>query len=217
MTERNGLLDKLVGQEGAAEQLRKGVQAAKVVLDKAGVEHKALDESKVKALLDALGTKTDSFLGGLMDAPPSGLKEAVMKLVLSAIGEAPAEEEQATEAEPAMMDENMTMGKARRSAGQVKLLDDLIKTQEGLAQGQDELVKAIKALAPLNTLADALKAQTAELTSLRAELNTVKAQLGGRPRAASQAVETIEDNQALKDAAEKALTNVDKFWGTPKQ
>lgn len=212
MTDRNDVLDKIVGQTGAADKLRKGVQEAKVVLDKAGVEHKSLDEEKVKALLDTLGAKADTFIGGLMDNPPAGLKEAVVKLILSAIGEAPAEEETPTEETPA------TPGAAQEQMGkslpgQTKLLDTLIRTQEGQAADIQELVKAIKALAPLNDLATAFKAQTAEIQALKGEVNTVKAQLSGRPRAASQAAETVVDDAKMTDEAKKQLARKDPFWG----
>lgn len=210
MTERNDVLDKVIGQSGAADQLRKGVQQTVQVLEAQGVEHKAVDAEKVKALLDTLSAKADSFLGGLMDNPPTGLKEAIVKLVLGAVGESePAADEPPADNAgdtTAMTDGGMMGGKAVQ-AGQVKLLDDLIQTQASLAAGQDELVKAIKGLTPLNTLAG-------EFQALRRDIETVKAQLAGRPKPASTALETTVEDAALQAEVEKQLDKRDPFWGT---
>lgn len=216
MTERNDVLDKMIGQSGAADSLRKGVQQTAQALDAQGVEHKAVDETKVKALLDTLAAKADTFVGGLMDNPPAGLKEAIVKLVLGAVGEAtpaetPDDETQDTMAmtEDATKKPGMMSGKAIQ-AGQVKLLDDLIQTQASLAAGQDELTKAIKALTPLNTLAG-------EFQALRREVETVKAQLAGRPKPASTAAETTIEDKGLQAEVEKQLEKRDPFWGSKAQ
>jgi prefoldin subunit 5 len=81
----------------------------------------------------------------------------------------------------------------------------------------DSLERSVKGLAPLNNLAQAFQAQTAMIERLVNEVDTVKAQLGGRPRAASQADETQVEDAKLKDKVEKALTNRDSFWGVPTQ
>ena len=211
MDERDTLLDKILGKAGAAKKLREGVQAVKTELDQQGVEHKGLDAATVKGLIDGIGAKVDVFLGQLMDSPPDGLKEELMKLIVAKLGdgagEVPPAEDMPLEAEMGTKPDEI-MGK------QIKLLDTLTDTQvnlvkaiEGIEAHQDEQDKAIKALTPLNTLAQEFKA-------LKAELTAVKAQLAGRPRIASQAPET---GQALsaedKAKIDKQLTPRDAFWG----
>ncbi len=215
MTERNEVLDKLVGQTGAADKLRKGVQAAQVALDTAGVEHKAIDDSKVKALLDGLETKVDSFVNSLMSNPPPEMKQGIMQHIMHCLAQSADGSEQPTDAEPVPMEEEIPM-KALRG-GQAKLLDVLIHTQSDQAKALDSLERSVKGLAPLNNLAQAFQAQTAMIERLVNEVDTVKAQLGGRPRAASQADETQVEDAKLKDKVEKALTNRDSFWGVPTQ
>lgn len=215
MNERDSVLDKIIGQAGAAEQLRKGVQEAKFTLDKAGVEHKAVDTStaddvKVKALLDTLSTKVDSFVSGIMENPPPELKQGIMQHIVHCLakqGDMPAEDEPATDMAAPADTTGMMSGKS------AKLMDTLIDTQ--LKQSGDlatiegkigELDKAIKALAPLNSIADAFR-------ELRGEVQLVKAQLAGRPRPASSAPETVETNDKLLKAASAALEKRDDFWG----
>jgi hypothetical protein len=213
MADRNEVLDKILGQQGAADKLRKGVQTMEQRLAAQGIEHKALApdaETKLKALLDTLGAKADGFLGGLMDSPPAGLKEAIIKLILSAVGETPTEEppaEDMAQMDGAAPDEAMMGGK------QVKLLDTLIETQTGIIDEIKALRENYARLTPLDTLAEALKGLRGEITALKTEQQTVKAQLAGRPRIASQAAETVEDNLELLQKAQKQLQPVDNFWG----
>lgn len=208
MTDRSSLLDKMVGKEGAADELRKGVQQIAQVLDKAGVEHKAMPASdeKVKALLDKMGSDADAFIGKYWDTPPQGVKDAVLKVIMSFLGQ---DSEQPAEEMPDHPDE-MAMGKS------AKLLDTLIQTQQGQAADIQTLTKAVNSLTPLNTLATAFQALQQQVEAQNKDIKTVMSQLGGRPRAVSNATATSEvDDAALKAKVEKVLEPPDKFWGSP--
>jgi hypothetical protein len=216
MSDRDKVLDGVLGTPGAAQALRQAPQDITQVLDAKGVEHKAIDpakvevsEDKVKALLDTVGTQTDAYLAKLMDNVPGGLREGVMQLVLSSVGaadeEAPAED--TMQADPAVAAQEQAMGKAL-GAKQVVLLDQLVETQAGLLGEIAELRKQVAALTPLDTLAGEFKA-------LKVEVSGFKAQLSGRPRIASQAAETVVEDKAMVDKATEQLATLDSFWGVP--
>lgn len=214
MNDRDTLLDKILGKAGAAAGLRKGVQSVKEELDKQGVEHKAVTPPAEadKGLLDNVAAKVDTFIGQLTDSPPDGLKEAILQLIASRMGEG--------QAEPPAADPMAEMGMGADESDpmmpkMLKLMDTLTETQvdlvnavKAIEERQAQQDAAVKALAPINTLAAAFK-------SMENRLALVEKQLMGRPRgAASAAKETATSITPEQQAqVDKQLTERDPFWG----
>lgn len=227
--DRNALLDKMLGTAGAAEELRKGVQGIEKKLDAQGVEHKSIekpDETVVKGLIDTIQAKTDAYISALVDNAPAGLSAQVAQMVISALAGAVAEEptdepadEAAAEGEAAgqpsmaMMALKPDAVKVDMTKGQVKLLDTLIKSQEDLATAQDEIAAKVKALEPLNSLAEVIKTLNSKIDSMAADLRNVKAQGAGRSRAASADNDTIVTDKKMVEKATEQLATFDPFWG----
>lgn len=216
MNDRDALLDKILGKAGAAVGLRKGVQSLKAELDKQGVEHKAVEAKAEtdKGLLDNVAAKVDTFIGQLTDTPPDGLKEAILQLIAARMGESPAEEPPTDEP---LMDEMALADDegARLTPKMLKLMDtltdsqvDLVNAVKAIEARQAAQDTAIKALAPMNTLAAAFK-------SMENRLALIEKQLMGRPRgAASAARETTTSITPDQQAAiDKQLKERDPFWG----
>lgn len=212
MSERDALLDKMLGKVGAAKRLRKGVQKIEENLDAAGVEHKALPE-KDKALMEDLAAKIDGLIGELTDSAPDGLRDQVMQVVMSSLTTAaPAEaepEEELMEEDPLPEEEMMAeeddeeeafMGKS------VKLFDSLMESQAQLVSDMSDISKAIKGLEPVAGVPAAVKA-------LEDRISKLEKQLSARPRMASRASETQIEADELSEDVSKQFTSYNKFWG----
>lgn len=214
--EKDSLFDRIVNRAGAAKAMRDGVLAAKRTLDKQGVIHKSLsDEKVVKGLIDNIGTAIDGVLAKLMDSPPPELKDAIMQTIIASIGqlapaEAPPAEAPASEGEMAMM------GMDEQAKKQLTLLDQLITTQETLTTDQGAILKELTALKPLAELVGKYDALAKEVKDFKTSLSEVQKQVSGRPRAASQATETVVSDKDLVAAVEKSMQTTDPVFGKVK-
>jgi hypothetical protein len=215
--ERDSLFDRIVNRAGAAKAMRDGVLAAKATLDKRGVVHKSLsDEVVVKGLIDNIGTAIDGVLSKLMDNPPPELKDAIMQTIIASIGQLAPAETGTPETPPASEGEMATMSMDETAKKQLTLLDQLITTQETLTTDQGAILKELNALKPLADLAGKYEALTKEVTEFKTALGQMQKQLSGRPRAASQAQETVVTDKELADAVNKSLMTVDPVFGKVK-
>lgn len=214
MSERDALLDKMLGKVGAAKRLRKGVQKIEETLDNAGVEHKALPE-KDKALMEDLAAKIDGLIGELTDSAPEGLRDQVMQVVMSSLTTAaPAEpeiepEEEFMEEDPLPEEEMMVEeddGEEAFMGKSVKLFDSLMESQAQLVTDMSDISKAIKGLEPVAGVPAALKA-------LEDRISKLEKQLSARPRMASRASETQIEADELSEDVSKQFTSYNKFWG----
>lgn len=207
--------DKLLEKMGLpVKALRQGVQSAKAKLDEQGVEHKSADETALKGIMENLSSAVDTFVAKLTDAPTPGLKDELMASIVQALATGADTTEDATDpadaAETDMgMPEDDPMMKAvevEKRKKELALFDSLVSTQESLVKDFTELNDAVKALTPLNELAAAFK-------GLTDRLERVEKQLGGRPRAASEAPETVVEAGAATVEVQKQMAEHSKFWG----
>lgn len=211
--EKDSLFDRIMNRAGAAKAMRSGVNAAKAELDKRGLIHKSLsDEKVVKGLIDNIGAAIDGVLAKLMDNPPPELKDHIMQVIVSHIGDiAPMEAE--TPAAPASEGEMGMMNMDEQAKKQLTLLDQLITTQETLTTDQGAILKEMEALKPLAGLMGKYDALVSEVKEFKTTLAEVQKQVSGRPRAASQAAETVVSDKDLAAAAQKSMQTTDPVFG----
>jgi hypothetical protein len=205
MKSRNDVIDKILGEVGAATKLRAGVQDEQKRLDAAGLERKALAQ---KGALEKLSDLVEGFIAKLTDQPVAPeTKQEFISLITTML--TPATEEPAVE-ETALVGEEPDMMKS------VKLMDTLIETQGAIVDKLAALDAAYKSLEPLNALATALNGVRAEISGVKADINLLKVASAGKPRIASKAEETAvlssdEEKEMVAKATEQ-LSTLDTFW-----
>lgn len=207
--ERDAVLEKMgipiAALRGKVADLEKGLAAQ-------GVEHKSAD---VKGIVDNLGTAIDTFLSKVTDNPAPGMKEDLMAAIISSLAvSADSAETAPTDSAPVeQMDTDQPLSDDQQekldemNSKQIKLLDTLTTSQTTITQALIELQNTVKGLTPLNDL-------RGEFVKLTDRLSAVEKQLSGRPRAASQAVETVVTKEDVPAQVQKELTKTSSFWGT---
>jgi hypothetical protein len=205
MKSRNDVIDKILGEVGAATKLRAGVQDEQKRLDAAGLERKALAQ---KGALEKLSDLVEGFIAKLTDQPVAPeTKQEFISLITTML--TPATEEPVVE-ETALVGEEPDMMKS------VKLMDTLIETQGAIVDKLAALDAAYKSLEPLNALATALNGVRAEISGVKADINLLKVASAGKPRIASKddstAVLTSDEEKRMVAKATEQLSTLDTFW-----
>ena len=84
MSERDKVLDKILGVPGAAAKLKKGVREMKATLDQHGLQHKALKPKARKGIMEDAGGKLDEVKAMLSEDP--GLAQELLEFMMDLLG-----------------------------------------------------------------------------------------------------------------------------------
>lgn len=85
MSERDKVLDKILGVPGAAAKLKKGVREMKATLDQHGLQHKALkDKPRTKGIMEEAGGKLDEVKALLSEDP--NLAQELLEFMMDLLG-----------------------------------------------------------------------------------------------------------------------------------
>jgi hypothetical protein len=219
---KDKVLESLLRTPGVADKFRKGVRTVKQELDKRGLEHKALAQTRVKGILDEALTIIEQAFDKIGGQVPEGFAAATLQSLVAAMAggededepdgdehmdtEYMADDDVAADGSAPVEDENKTpvvMGK------QLKLIDKLIRSQEALVTDsndtRDAMIKVAKAVNPLLELPDTVKALTARL-------DAVEKRLGGAPRRASVDTSTIVDDKKLTEKAKESAERFEELF-----
>ena len=216
MEPRDKLLTKLVG-ERTGKAFRKGARALDQALAARGLQHKEKVEVAEKGLLEDLEAKIGGMLGEITDDPAKAkqLQDDLMQTIVAclATGDSEPDGDEApdgnTESEAAAgygYDSADGAPSATMSSKELKLLDKLIETQEGLYEGIQEIAARQKALEPVSGLPDRFKAMEKRIAGLETQLKM-------RPQAASESDDTIVEDADLLDRVKKSMAKFDPFFG----
>ena len=222
---KDKVLADLLKTPGVADKFRKGVRAVKQELDKRGLEHKALEQTQLKGIMENLSGALDQFLAKVSDSPDPALKDQLMAAIVSALASAPAGEPDGDEgmdtetmegddmpaAEAPAADDEEKAVPAVFTGKQLKLLERLITSQESLTNDGIEMRKAVvkvaEAVVPLADVPESVK-------SLEERLAAIEKRLNGAPKRAAAAPETVvEDKELTKKAKEQAEKYEELFPG----
>jgi hypothetical protein len=214
---RDKLLQQLVGRANA-KGLRQGVRGLKKTLDAKGVQHKAVkteaeqpDEAE-KGMLEDMQEKIGAALGEITDDPDKvkKLQDSLMAIIAGMSGSEPdGDEPQGTEADAEagyQYDELDPETEGALSSKGLKLLDALIQTQETIAEDVQAIAGVQKAMAPIAALPN-------QVGALEKRLKALETQLKMRPQAASEADETVVEDDDLLAKVQKAMSKFDPFFG----
>lgn len=210
MSERDKVLDKMLGRLGAAEKLRKIPQNIKQVLDSLGVQHKQMEgmapppAPEEQVAPDPMTAIIDTIWAIVLGEGDDATKRAQLAEVVAELmggGSEPAHEG------AAMMED-----KAFKAL--TPLLDQLVESQVGLTDDVQKMAKALETLANLSGLQSEFKGLKDGITALRAKVAAVESFLTAGPRIASKDNGTVvkaEDTEKQKEHADKGKR--DAFWG----
>lgn len=98
MSERDKVLDKILGVPGAAAKLRAGVRTMKATLDERGLQHKALKTTARKGVMEEAGGKLDEVKAMLSDDP--NLAQELLEFMMDLVGAHPEPDADEMAAEP---------------------------------------------------------------------------------------------------------------------
>lgn len=211
-------LAKLLGTK-KAEDVRGDLQKQKHLLDLVGVERKAVGvkQEDVLVIADAVATaildKLDAAgvleaAAGSEDASEISKPEDVTEIVAEAAMEAveavendEVEEEERAEDEEEEDEEDVS--EKALSAVNKQLGDALasaLKDMGDVAEGQVEIVEVVKELAPF-------------IKGLNDRLSAIEKTVKSRPRQASQADETVFENEEVEKRSKESLNGTTTFLG----
>jgi hypothetical protein len=202
-TNRRNLWKSIVGTP-VSEQLSAAMEALQASLDAAGVNRKEFSGQKNKALMEELAQQIDDLLAGITDNPPEELRNQIIATVMGAMADTGPVAEPAPEEPPI---EEMADGEEEdKLPEQVMELANQIKALVEERQASDEewkefipafiqVTNVVKEFAPL---VDKIK----DLDTLEARMKAIEANQKMRPRAASQAVETVIEDKATRERLE---------------
>jgi hypothetical protein len=218
---RDQVLDNLLKTPAAASKFRKGVRAIGDALKQQGLQHKAVDKTETKALLEDVRTLVTKIAAKFSDTPdPAAIDSAVQMLVSGMAAMTPAEVEEATAdevvdevaVETTEVDEPEDEEKAPMaevSAKQVRLLDTMMRSASAQAEDMSDLLGVVKAIAEaVAPVPASQKALTDAVTALDERMKMVESRFGGAPKRASQAESTVVTDDTL---TKKAKEQLDKF------
>lgn len=232
MEPRDKLLQQLVGRANA-KALRQGARQLKKALDVRGVAHKERKPSKAaKGLLEDLEEKFGVMVGDLTDdaTKQDALKQQLMEAVVECLSAGEASEDmnapapEGTDAdheagyqynevdeesvdEEEKEDEEAAEGEPVMSGKALRLMDVLIESQ-------DSIVKSLNILTERQKELEGVAKLPASFSALDKRLKSIESQLRGRPQAASESDDTVEDDPDFLSKVQKAMATFDPFWNS---
>lgn len=224
---RDEVLDKMTQIPGLASKFRKGIRQVANELKNAGVEHKAKAETVTKGTLDdAMKVLDDAFTK--IGTPPEGFSASVLQQLVASMAGGMGNEPDGDEAgiaynqlgdDPVDDTGNTSMnGKAlaEKEVKQIQLMDRLITSQGAMAEAQlDLLEQAQTTQKGLENVVEVLKSVPTVVKSvdeLSTRLAAIEKRLGGAPKRAALADETVVDNKKITDNAEKMLGQYEELF-----
>lgn len=234
-SQRGAFLDKLLGRDGVADELRKAPTALETALTAAGVQHKAMQSDASPAVPTATAETETPATGSdeattIFNAAWAVIEanngkegvttDQVKQQMLAAIQQQLAADH-ATETAPpptpaAKALATTEIGELQNPMEAIKALtkfnNELIDTQAQQSKDLGEVVKAFQALAPV---VNAIAGLPDIVTKLGERVGDVEKQLAGRPRIASQDAATKVDENKLSPELQKSMVEYQNYLGVP--
>jgi cytochrome P450 len=201
---RSQWLSKLLGND-KADEVNQSLAQLEALLDKAGVAKKSVrklhngkfNKTAVKGMLEDLQVDIAEVLAPLSDNIPEDLVQNIISMVIAALADAgsDAPTEEAEDVEDVAEDEDILLetmmddeeDDEELTKAVAQLADEVRGTHEFMAELTDALLPALKAvttLAPLVRKAD-------EIETLKKQVSAIQKAIGGKPKRASEADETL--------------------------
>lgn len=219
---KDQVLNSLLKIDGAAEKFRKGIRAVKRDLDKRGLEHKALEETVVKGIMEDCRAMCEKIAGKFTDNPSPELIDQCTEMCLQMLAsmgseagettpeETPAETEYMAEDMPAedVPVEDDEERKPMMTDKQVKLFHRLIKSQETMVNDntemRDAVTKMAKAFESLSDIPDTVNKLAGRIEAIEKKLNA--------PRRASTDVATMVEDKELTQRAKEQTERYEQLF-----
>jgi hypothetical protein len=202
-TNRRNFFQNLVGKT-VGEQLAAAMEDLQVKLDAAGIHRKEYASPKTKALMEELAQQIDDLLASITDSPPEELRNQIIATVMGALADTGPVDTTPPDEEPPV--EQMSTDEEDKLPEQVMELANQVKALVEERQASDEewkefipafiqVTNVVKEFAPL-------VGKIKDLETLEARMKSIEANQKMRPRAASQAVETVIEDKATRERLE---------------
>lgn len=222
MKTRNQVLDELLKIPKMGDALTSGIQAVKRELDKRGHEHKALELTQTKGILDNLSSAVDAFLAKVGDNMAPEVRDQLMQVIVSSIAaNAPTDEaandgtveEEYMAADTSVPADESTTPSPEMMNKQLNLIDKLITSQQTLVESDQENKQTIKAIGEaLLTLTNQTKETPSTLKALADRLEQIEKRLNGAPRRAATDPATVIEDEELTARAKAQADRLEELF-----
>lgn len=210
---RDELLEKITGAKGTASKakdLRRGIKGVVKTLSELGIQHKSIDgddedvDTTTKGLVEDMRKEITTFLNDMTEeADVDEMVPQILDIIMGCISSSDGDQSPDADYKDDGYQYDDTDPSVQPMAKQIKLMDGLISTQEGLLQEITSIGKSVKGL-------DVLPDQFGNIVR---RLEKVEKQLRLRPKDAANDPGTQFEDEDIFDAVKEQLARVDPFFG----